>query len=299
LYFFKKVSTMSKLRIGIIGLGIMGMAYARNLIKAGYEVSGFDICKDQRKALDESGGFSVSGLGDIVEQSDIILIVLASNEALKICADGLGRRTLESKVICEMGTFSLEQKNSVYDRLESQGAKVLDCPVSGTGAQAAAGDLSIYLSGEEDVAKLLFPVFSAIARDVRYVGPFGTGIKLKLIANLLVTIHNLAAAEALLLAKKSGLDLNMVYDAICQGGGTSRMFEVRGQMMIEEQYEPATMKQEVFAKDLKLIVDQAAQTNCPIPLTASSLPFYYAALSQGRGKEDTASLYSVLEGMTN
>jgi len=289
---------MTKSRIGIIGLGIMGLAYARNLVKAGYQVSGFDICQDQGKALDKCGGVSVSGLGDLAAQSDVIFMALASNNALIKCVDDLEKAALAGKIFCEMGTFSLSQKMLVHDRLEPLGATVLDCPVSGTGGQAAVGDLSVYLSGKEDIAKKLYPVFSAIARDVRYVGPYGTGIKLKLVANLLVTIHNLATAEALLLAKKSDLDLEMVYDAICQGGGTSRMFEVRGKMMIEEQYEPATMKHEVFAKDLKLIVDQAAKSNCPIPLTASSLPFYYAALSQGRGKEDTASLYGVLESLS-
>jgi putative dehydrogenase len=290
---------MNKLRIGIVGLGIMGMAYARNLVKSGYGVSGFDICQDRCKVLDDCGGTSLPDARVVADQSEIVLIVLASNEALKACVERLSEATLGGKIICEMGTFSLEQKMHVHDTLEILGANVLDCPVSGTGAQASEGDLSIYLSGEEVTAEKLRPVFKAIARDVRYVGPFGTGIKLKLIANLLVTVHNLAAAEALLLAKKSELDLQMVYDAICQGAGTSRMFEIRGQMMIDEQYEPATMKHDVFVKDLQLIVDYACESNCPIPLMVSSLPYYYAALSQGRGNEDTASLYSVLKGLTN
>jgi 3-hydroxyisobutyrate dehydrogenase-like beta-hydroxyacid dehydrogenase len=290
---------MNKLRIGIIGLGIMGMAYACNLIKAGYKVSGFDICPDRCKALDDCGGTSLLDTRVVTEQSDIVLVVLASANALELCVVDLSEAELGGKIICEMGTFSLEQKMRVHNKLEPLGAKVLDCPVSGTGAQAIDGDLSIYLSGEEDTAEKLRPVFKAIARDVRYVGPYGTGIKLKLIANLLVTVHNLAAAEALLLAKKSGLDLQMVYDAICQGAGTSRMFEIRGQMMIDEQYEPATMKHDVFTKDLQLIIEHACAVNCPIPLMASSLPYYYAAISQGRGKEDTASVYSVLKSLTN
>ena len=202
-------------------------------------------------------------------------------------------------IFCEMGTFSLAQKLRVRDKLETLGARVLDCPVSGTGAQAAKGDLSIYTSGDEDEAQEVRPVFEALARDVRFVGEYGTGTKLKFVANLLVTVHNLVAAEALLLADKSELDLQMVYDAICQGAGTSRMFEVRGQMMVDEQYEPATMKHDVYMKDLQLIIDHARQMNCPTPLMAASLPYYFSALAQGRGHEDTASVYGVLKGLTD
>jgi putative dehydrogenase len=292
---------MSKMRVGIVGLGIMGTAYARNLIAAGFEVSGFDISADRGRALEDCGGFSLSNARMVAERSDIVLIALASVEALDACTigkDGLGDAALTDIIICEMGTFSLEQKIRLCDQLEQKGAKVLDCPVSGTGAQAALGDLSIYVSGEEKVAQKAQPVFEALARDVRYVGTYGTGIKLKFIANLLVTIHNLATAEALMLAKQSDLDLQMVYDAITHGAGTSRMFEVRGQMMIDENYQPATMKHDIYAKDLQLIIDYARQSNSPTPLMAASLPFYSAALAQGRGKEDTASLYGVLKGLT-
>ncbi len=293
---------MSNMRIGILGLGIMGMAYARNLIKAGFEVSGFDILNNQCEALENCGGRALRDVRGVTDNSDVVLISLASVEALDVCIcdnDSLGEAALSGMIFCEMGTFSLAQKLRVLDKLESLGAKVLDCPVSGTGAQATQGDLSIYASGDEEAAQKVQPVFEALARDVRFVGEFGTGTKLKFVANLLVSVHNLVAAEALLLAKKSELDLQMVYDAICQGAGTSRMFEVRGPMMVDKRYEPATMKHDVYMKDLQLIIDHAREMNCPTPLMAASLPFYFSALAQGRGNEDTASVYSVLEGLTN
>ncbi len=293
---------MSKLRIGILGLGIMGMAYARNLIDAEFEVSGFDILNDQCEVLKNCSGRALPDVRSVAEHSDIVLISLASIKALNACIcdnDSLSQAALSGMIFCEMGTFSLVQKLRVRDKLEPLGARVLDCPVSGTGAQASQGDLSIYTSGDEEAAQKVRPVFEALARDVRFVGEFGTGTKLKFVANLLVTVHNLVAAEALLLAKKSELDLQMVYDAICQGAGTSRMFEVRGQMMIDEQYEPATMKHDVYVKDLQLIIDHAREMNCPTPLMAASLPFYFSAIAQGRGHEDTASLYGVLKGLTD
>jgi 3-hydroxyisobutyrate dehydrogenase-like beta-hydroxyacid dehydrogenase len=160
-------------------------------------------------------------------------------------------------VLAEMGTLPLEAKEAARVACAEVGVALLDCPVSGTGAQAATGDLVVFASGEAADVAVLYPVFSALARDIRHVGPFGAGMKLKLVANLLVTIHNLAAAEALLLAEKSGLDLGMVYEAIRSGAGNSRMFEVRGPLMIDGRYEPATMKMDVYQKDLALIMDPA------------------------------------------
>jgi putative dehydrogenase len=142
------------------------------------------------------------------------------------------------------------------------------------------------------------PVFAGFARDVRQVGPFGAGMKMKYVANLLVSIHNLASAEALLLAEKSGLDLQMVYEAISSGAGTSRMFEVRAPLMIEGRYEPATMSMGLYQKDLALIMDHARDVDCPVPLMAATLPFYSAAMAQGRAREDTAALFAVLQQMT-
>jgi 3-hydroxyisobutyrate dehydrogenase-like beta-hydroxyacid dehydrogenase len=196
-----------------------------------------------------------------------------------------------------MGTLPLSAKEELRAAFERKGVQTLDCPVSGTGAQAAKGDLVIYVSGDDKAAETVRPVFEGFARDVRFVGPFGAGIKLKYIANLLVTVHNLAAAEALLLAQKSGLDLQLVLDAVTSGAGNSRMLEVRGPMMVDGVYEPATMKMDVYMKDLTLILDHARDVRCPTPLMSASLPFYVSALAQGRDKEDTAALFAVLQDM--
>jgi len=286
---------MSELRIGIVGLGIMGTAYARNLIQAGFTVTGFDVSQAQSDALADLGGCAVDSVQAVAERSDVILVVLASVKALQDCTIQLAQNIGPHHTICEMGTFSLEQKLEFQSRLNTKTTSVLDCPVSGTGAQAAAGDLSIYVSGDETAANRVKPVFGAMARDIRYIGPFGTGTKLKFIANLLVTVHNLAAAEALLMAQQSDMDLQMVYDAICEGAGTSRMFEVRGPMMIAETYKPATMKLDVYMKDLQLIADHAREINCPTPLMAASIPHYVAGMAQGRQEEDTAALFGILQ----
>lgn len=284
--------------VGIVGLGIMGIAYARNLRKAGFDVVGYDPEPGAQAALRDCGGTVAASPRGVGEAADHILVALASIPALKAvigAEDGFGPVLRPGMVVAEMGTLPLDAKEAARRMVEEAGAVLLDCPVSGTGAQAAEGDLVVFASGDAAAIETLRPVFEGLARDVRAVGPFGAGMKLKFVANLLVTIHNLAAAEALLLAERSGLDLGMVFDAVRSGAGNSRMFEVRGPLMIEGRYEPATMKMDVYQKDLALIMDHARAIGCPVPLMSATLPFYSAALAQGRDKEDTAALFGVLQ----
>jgi L-threonate 2-dehydrogenase len=286
--------------VGIVGLGIMGLAYARNLRKAEFPVVGFDVAEERGVALEEAGGRALASPEAVAREAPVILLALPSVSALRqatVGADGIVKGLRPGAIVAEMGTLPLDAKEAARDALEAAGARTLDCPVSGTGAQAAVGDLVIYASGDEAAVADVRPVFDGFARSTLYVGPFGAGIKLKYVANLLVTIHNLAAAEALLLAERAGLDLRMVFEAIRSGAGTSRMFEVRAPLMIEGAYEPATMKMDVYMKDLTLILDFAREVRCPTPLMSASLPYYVAALAEGRDKEDTAALFGVLQGM--
>lgn len=284
--------------VGVIGLGIMGRSYARNLRAADWPVAGFDIDGRAMDDLAEMGGIPADNPAALAPLCDVILMALPSeaavNEALR-GENGLLSADLSGKILCEMGTFSVDFKHDIAAAVSDAGGAVLDCPVSGTGAQAAKRDIVVFASGEPGDVETVRPVFEAIARETRHVGPFGDGMKLKLVANLLVAVHNLAAAEALLFARKSGLDLQMVFDAIAAGAGTSRMFEVRGPMMVEEAYTPPTMKHDIFIKDVELILEAARRVGTPTPLMDASRLEYLEALAQGRGGEDTASLYSSLK----
>ena len=287
--------------VGIVGLGIMGMAYARNLRAAGFAVVGCDVVPAACEALAACGGQVLPSGKAVAEVADAVLVVLASRKALDAAVlgpEGVAAGLRPGTVVAEMGTFPLADKEDVRAALEARGGRVLDCPVSGTGAQAAVRDLVVFASGEAAAVETIRPVFDAIARETRHVGPFGDGMKLKIVANLLVTIHNLAAAEAIHLAERSGLDLDMVYEAVRSGAGTSRMFEMRAPLMIRGAYQPATMKMDVYQKDLALILDHARESRAATPLMMAALPFYHAALAQGRDKDDTAALYAVLQAMT-
>lgn len=285
--------------VGLIGLGIMGTAYARNLRKAGLAVHGYDPVPAARASLAAIGGVPCINAADVTKAADILLLALPSAAALDSIVLEILPELRPGQILAEMSTLPLAAKLAARDRIAPTGAVLMDCPVSGTGAQAENADLVIYISGASDAVETLRPVMAVIGKTIRHVGVFGDGMKLKLVANLLVTIHNLATAEALMLAQQSGLDLTMVYDAIAGGGAaTSRMFEVRAPMMIAGTYEPATMKMDVYSKDLQLIMDQARDTHSPVPLMSASLPFYFAALAQGRDKQDTAALFAVLQQMT-
>jgi 3-hydroxyisobutyrate dehydrogenase-like beta-hydroxyacid dehydrogenase len=286
--------------VGQIGLGIMGGAFARQLRAAGFDVVGFDPDRARMAALKKLGGIPAASARDVAAGASTILTSLpsvASVEEAFFGARGLVDGASPGTIVIEASTLPLEVKLDLRERSARKGVTVLDCPISGTGAQAAAKDIAIYASGPEDAVKRCEPVLSAFARSVHYCGEYGNGSKLKYIANLLVTIHNLSAAEAIVLGRRSGLDLNLVYDVIRDGAGTSRMFEVRAPLMIEGDYSRATMKLDVYQKDIDIISAYASGLHCPTPLFEASKPFYSGAYAQGYAKEDTAAICAVLENM--
>lgn len=282
--------------VGIIGLGIMGQAYALNLIPA-MPVIGVDPVDSARAVVEAAGGRTTDDLGVLGAECDVILLALASPKVLKSVVGDLAKVLRPGTVVLELGTFAVPDKEAAREVIEGAGGILLDCPVSGTGAQAKVADLVVFASGDQGAVETARPVFDAISKSTVYVGPFGAGMKLKMVANLLVAIHNVAAAEALVMAEKSGLDLQMALDALSAGAGQSRMLEVRGPMMVAGVYEPATMKNEVFMKDMSLILDYAREVETPIPLLAASLSSYLGAMGQGRQKQDTAAVHAVLKSL--
>jgi len=284
-------------RVGLVGLGIMGSAYAVNLLKRGFVVFGFDIAAPARERLAEAGGQPLESAVAVAAAADCLLLALPSPDALRAVVREIAPSLRKGMVVCEMGTFALEDKEAARAEVEATGAVLLDSPVSGTGAQAAAGDLVIFASGNTTACAEMERVFAAISRKVIYAGAFGAGMKLKCVANLLVSVHNLATAEALCLAERAGLDVQTTIAAVREGAGNSRVFELRGPLMASGRYEPATMKLAVHLKDLAVIKAFAEAVGAPTPLLDASTPFYHTAVAEGRGQQDTAALYEVLKSI--
>ena len=288
---------MTQQTVGMIGLGIMGSAMSYNLIRAGVRVVGFDVAPSARAGHKRAGGIAAMSPRDVARRADIVITSLPSERALAEVAAELAKSAKRGTVVVETSTLPIEVKTAARDVLAKRGVTLLDCPLSGTGAQARAKDLLIYVSGERAAYTKIAPVLPGFTSAAYYVGPFGDGSRMKFVANLLVAIHNVAAAEAMVLGMKAGLDPAMILKVVAGGAGGSRMFQVRGPMMVKGDYSEATMKNEVWQKDMTIIGDFARELDCPTPLFAASAPIYNAAMAMGLGKEDTGAVCKVLEEM--
>jgi L-threonate 2-dehydrogenase len=174
---------------------------------------------------------------------------------------------------------------------------MLDTPVSGTGSQAKNRDLIFYASGDSRLIKRLRPLFEAFGRHAYDVGAFGNGSRMKYVANLLVAINNVAAAEAMVLGMKAGLPPQLIYDLITPGAGNSRVFELRAPMMVKGKYNDVTMKMSVWDKDMQVIGDYARKIRVPTPMFNATKQVYLKAMKSGLGAKDTAAVCAVLEKM--
>src|SRR5258706_11272445 len=241
--------------VGMIGLGIMGSAMSFNLGRAGFRVVGYDVVPRRRAEHRRAGGIAAKSPRDVAKRTDIIITSLPSARALADVAADLAKSAKRGTVVVETSTLPIEVKESARAALAKRGVVLLDCPLSGTGAQARAKDLLIYVSGERSASRKIAPVLPGFTSANYYVGAFGSGSHMKIVANLLVAIHNVAAAEAMVLGMKAGLDPAMVLRVVAGGAGGSRMFQIRGPMMVKGDYSEATMKNEGWQKDMTIIGD--------------------------------------------
>jgi len=286
--------------VGVVGLGIMGGAFAKNLREAGFAVVGCDVSEKAQAALKERGGTVVATPREVAERTPVIILSLPTVKAVDDVVsgpNGLVHSHAKGRVMIEMGTMPLDVKQRAHDALQAAGHTLLDCPVSGTGAQAWNKDLVVLASGDEAAYKKCLYVFEGMSRRICYLGPFGNGSKMKFIANHLVTIHNVAAGEAIALGIKSGLDPQLVFDTLSDSAGSSRMFQVRGPLMVEDAYDKVTATHKTHTKDLEIIKAFADGLAMPTPLFAAASQYYYAAIAQGLGNLDTASVCKVSENL--
>jgi L-threonate 2-dehydrogenase len=287
----------SKGTVGVVGLGNMGGAFARHLAAAGWRVLGFDIDPARKRAATRAGVEVVPDVATLAAAAPTIILSLPNVAALEATVAAITAAELPARTIVETSTFAIEDKARAAEALRKAGHVLLDCPVSGTGAQAAVKDIAVYASGEKKKIAALKPMFAAFSRAAYDVGAFGNGSRMKYIANLLVTIHNVASAEAMVLGIKSGLDPKMIYELITAGVGSSRVFEVRGPMMVKDRYKNASMSIKLYQKDISVIDTFAHGLGVPTPLFTAALPVYAKAMEMGLGESDTAAVCAALEKM--
>jgi putative dehydrogenase len=281
--------------VGVAGLGIMGGAFARNLLANGWHVLGYDVDPARRRALARAGVEIAADAQQLAGATRTIITSLPAPAALEQTVAAIVEARARPLVIIDTGTFALADKLKAARRLESAGHVMLDCPISGTGAQAKSRDIVVYASGDPKAIKRLHPLFVGFARSAHDLGPFGNGSRMKYVANLLVAINNVAAAEAMVLGMKAGLDPQTIYDMVTSGAGNSRIFELRAPMMVKNRYDDASMKVSIWQKDMQVIGEFAEALRCPTPLFSATVPIYAAALASGHAADDTASVCTVLE----
>lgn len=285
--------------VGVVGLGIMGSSIARNLVEAGFRVAGFDLDAARCDEAARDGVAIAASVADVAASTELLLSSLPSDAALDATIDAVVEAADAGRVQAgmpwlELSTLSPDCKQRNRARLAAQGIELLDCPISGTGAQARTRDLVVYGSGSTGAWERCREVVAGFARSAAHVGEFGNGMRLKLIANLLVAVNNVATAEALALARRAGLDLAQACELLGAGAAGSRILQLRGPMMVRGVFEPATMKLDLWDKDLRLIDAFARAEAARTPLFDATLPLYAAALAGGMAKQDTAAVYRVL-----
>ena len=281
--------------VGMVGLGIMGSAIARNLVDRGWRVIGFDIDAARRAELTLANVTIVDDVGEVARDAPVIMTSLPNPAAVEAVAQAIANSGQSPRIVVELSTLAIADKLRFESILKKSGHIALDCPLSGTGAQAKNRDLVVYASGDRDSIARCAELFSDFAKQSADLGAFGNGSRMKFVANHLVAIHNVATAEAMILAERAGLDPQMVVEMVGPGAGGSRMFQMRAPMMVERVYEPATMKVSTWKKDMAIIAEFADDIGCATPLFTLTQPVYTEAMAMGLGDQDTAAVFEVLK----
>ncbi len=287
----------SKGAVGIVGLGIMGGAFAKNLVAGGWRVVGYDIDPARRRAMAKAGVEIAADAKNLALEVPTIITSLPKPSALEQTVAAIAAARVRPRVVVEASTFKIDDKLKAERALRNAGHVMLDCPVSGTGSQAKVKDLVIYASGDSKAIRKLRPLFAGFARAAHDLGAFGNGSRMKYVANLLVAINNVASAEAMVLGLKSALDAQTILRMVSTGAGNSRVFELRAPMMVKARYDDATMKVSVWQKDMAVIGEFARELGCPTPMFDATVPVYNRAMRTGHAEHDTAAVCAVLEKM--
>ncbi len=293
------MATVHADNVGMLGLGIMGSAMTANLVKAGFAVFGYDPEPSTRERLTADGGVATDDAMATIRPARFLLLSLPSEAALEEVTRQIVEAGQPGLIVAETSTLPVSAKLRAMQTLQAHGIAMLDCPLSGTGAQAVTRDLAVYASGNAAAIAAIQPVLDGFARVTYVIGAFGQGMQMKLMANLLVSIHNVAAAEALLMGARMGIDMDTAVKVLADGAGGSRMLQMRGPMMSARTWDQPTMKVSTWQKDIKLIAAALEESNVPAPLFNAAIPVYNAAMGMGYGDADTASVYDVLERMSS
>ncbi|MEZ8023342.1 L-threonate dehydrogenase [Vibrio sp. 10N.261.51.F11] len=286
--------------VGVIGLGSMGMGAAKSCVRAGLDVYGFDLNPQAIENLGEYGAKAVST--SAVEFADkldsvLVLVVNAAQVNTVLFKTGLAAALRPNTPVMVSATISAEDAKQIEAQLAEHDLVMLDAPVSGGAVKAEAGEMTIMASGAVTTFEALAPVLDATAAKVYNIGEtIGLGATVKIIHQLLAGVHIAAGAEAMALAARANIPLDLMYDVVTNAAGNSWMFENRMKHVVDGDYSPKSMV-DIFVKDLNLVSDTAQNLKFPLPLSSAALNMFVSASNAGFGQEDDSAVIKVFQGI--
>lgn len=291
------------MKVGVIGLGTMGMGAAKSCIKAGLSVFGGDLNEKALEELKQAGASAVSkDARDFAAQLDALIILVVNAAQVKTVLFGNGDECLASKLpkgtpVMVSSTIAAADAKEINAKLESYGLLMLDAPVSGGGVKANAGEMTVMAAGKQETFAKLQVVLDAVAGKVYNVGEeIGKGATVKIIHQLLAGVHIAVAAESMAMAAKAGIPLDVMYDVVTHAAGNSWMFENRMAHVVAGDYTPLSAVN-IFVKDLGLVTDTAKELHAPIPLASTALQMFTQASNAGHGLEDDSAVIKIFPGI--
>ncbi|MGO1297245.1 MAG: L-threonate dehydrogenase [Vibrio sp.] len=286
--------------IGIIGLGSMGMGAAKSCVRAGLDVYGFDLNGQALEELSRYGAKAVStNAADYADELDAVLLLVVNADQVKkvLFASGLASSLRPHTPVMVSATISAEDAKTIEASLLEHQLIMLDAPVSGGAAKAQLGEMTVMASGAQTTFDTLKPVLNAVASKVYNVGSaIGLGATVKVIHQLLAGVHIAAGAEAMALAAKANIPLELMYEVVTNAVGNSWMFENRMKHVVEGDYSPKSMV-DIFVKDLNLVAETANSLDFPLPISSTALNMFVEASEAGYGQEDDSAVIKIFKGI--
>ncbi|MCY9805698.1 NAD(P)-dependent oxidoreductase [Vibrio scophthalmi] len=286
--------------VAVIGLGSMGMGAAKSCIRAGLDVYGVDLNPPALEALGNAGAKAVStDANQFAQELDaVLLLVINAKQVKSILFDsGLAKNLKPYTPVMVSATISAQDAKEIEAGLKGHNLIMLDAPVSGGALKAEAGEMTIMASGSIQAFEKLDPVLKATAGKVYNIGSeIGLGATVKIIHQLLAGVHIAAGAEAMALAARANIPLDLMYDVVTNAAGNSWMFENRMKHVVDGDYSPKSMV-DIFVKDLNLVTDTAQDLKFPLPLASTALNMFTSASNAGFGKEDDSAVIKIFNGI--
>ena len=292
---------LMSLKVGFIGMGIMGRPMARNLLKAGYEVTVYNRTASRAKELEADGAKVAASARECASGNDVVITNVTDSpdvEAVLFDPGGAVEGTAQGATIIDMSTISPDVTRSIYSRLKEKGIGFLDAPVSGGDIGAQKGALTIMVGGDEEVFERAKPVFEPMGKRITLMGPAGSGQVTKACNQILCAVNLLGVCEAVAIAKRSGLDLERMHQVVTGGAANSWSLENLGKAIIQDDFNPGFMVK-LIQKDLNIVLNAAKNLSVPLAGTALANQYLRSNEAHGEGDLGTQAMYKVVERLGN